>query len=73
MFLRSKFKEKPIMSMYNLDNLVRMWATEQITMEQIIGQMLLHLNDLKTRIGVLEQRQPPEHRPLDSPGGSDGS
>lgn len=48
--------------MYTLDHLVRMWATEQLTVEQIIGQVLLHLNDMKARLTVLEQQQPAQNR-----------
>jgi hypothetical protein len=43
------------MSRYDLEELVKMWALEKITVEQMIGQVLLHLRALADRVTVLEQ------------------
>jgi hypothetical protein len=43
------------MSRYDLEELVKLWALEKITVEQMIGQVLLHLRALADRVNVLEQ------------------
>ena len=44
------------MSKYDLNQLITMWQKENITSEQTIGQLLLHLQALSERIGELEIR-----------------
>ena len=52
------------MSQYDLTNLIKRWAQESVTVEQTIGQILLHLEEVLERIKKLEQgingRQAPE-------------
>ena len=43
------------MSKYDFEELVKMWALEQITTEQAIGQMLLQLRELLDRVNRLER------------------
>ena len=44
------------MSSYNLNQLIKMWTKEELTTEQAIGQLLLQLQTLSTRLGTLEKR-----------------
>jgi hypothetical protein len=43
------------MSKYDLEQLIKMWALEQLAPEQAIGQVLLQLRDLLERVGKLER------------------
>lgn len=43
------------MSKYDLEQLIKMWAQEQLTEEQAVGQILLQLRDLLERIRKLER------------------
>ncbi|GEM_PF-2018405 len=43
------------MSKYNIEDLVRLWATEKLTPEQAMGQVLLHLRELLERIEKVER------------------
>jgi hypothetical protein len=43
------------MSKYNVEDLVRLWATEKLTPEQAMGQVLLHLRELLERIEKMER------------------
>lgn len=44
------------MSSYNLNQLIKKWTKEELTTEQAVGQILLQLQTLSTRIGTLEKR-----------------
>ena len=44
------------MSSYTLDELIKKWTKEELTTEQTIGQVLLQMQTLSTRIGNLEKR-----------------
>ena len=44
------------MSSYELEQVIKMWEREQLTAEQAIGQVLLHLAELAQRLGELEKR-----------------
>ena len=44
------------MAAYDLDQLLKLWATEKLTTEQAIGQLIQQLLDLDARIGQLERR-----------------
>lgn len=46
------------MSTYDFSQLVKHWGMESITSEQAIGQILLHLQSLRERVGVLERLAP---------------
>ncbi|MEW5988817.1 MAG: hypothetical protein AB1791_19500 [Chloroflexota bacterium] len=44
------------MSSYDLNQVIKMWEQEKLIAEQAIGQILLHLQALSVRIGLLEKR-----------------
>ncbi len=44
------------MSSYNLKQLIKMWTKEELTTEQAVGQLLLQLQTLSTRLGTLEKQ-----------------
>ena len=48
------------MGTYSLDELIRRWWKHDLTPEQVIGQMLQVLQELKRRMDDLEQRMRPE-------------
>ncbi|MEM7127088.1 MAG: hypothetical protein AAF702_12225 [Chloroflexota bacterium] len=50
------------MSRYDLDEVVQRWAREELTAEQAIGQILLHLEDLRKRMEQLEKEALKEER-----------
>lgn len=50
------------MSRYDLAEIVQRWAREELTAEQAIGQILLHLDDLLRRMTEVEQRIAREER-----------
>lgn len=44
------------MSHYELQQLIRMWEQEKLTSEQVVGQILLHLQAITVRVGQVEQQ-----------------
>ncbi len=44
------------MSTYPLDTLIQKWGRGDLTVEQVIGQMLLHLRDLQEAMLSLERQ-----------------
>jgi len=48
------------MGMYSLDELIQRWYTEDLTADQVIGQILQVLQELTRRIEELENRNRPE-------------
>jgi len=50
--IRGQYK----MSSYNLNQLIKKWTKEELTTEQAVGQILLQIQTLSTRIGTLEKR-----------------
>jgi len=48
------------MGMYSLDELVQRWYTEDLTAEQVIGQILQVLQELTRRMEDLESKNRPE-------------
>ncbi len=48
------------MGMYSLDELIQRWYTEDLTAEQVIGQILQVLQELTRRVEDLENRIRPE-------------
>jgi hypothetical protein len=49
-----------MMGMYSLDELVQRWYTEDLTAEQVIGQILQVLQELTRRVEELESKNRPE-------------
>jgi hypothetical protein len=45
------------MSAYDLQQLMRKWGREELTVEQMIGQIMQHLQELSDRIGSVEKQQ----------------
>lgn len=45
------------MSAYPLKQLIKFWETQQLTTEQTIGQILLHLQALSKRLQTLERNE----------------
>ncbi|MFQ5857840.1 MAG: hypothetical protein ACE5LU_19725 [Anaerolineae bacterium] len=61
------------MGVYSLETLVRKWGRGELTVEQAIGQILLHVQDLKDTVTGLERRiyrWPPENGDDDEEDGS---
>lgn len=48
------------MGMYSLDELAQRWFTEDVTAEQVIGQILQVLQELTRRVEELESKNRPE-------------
>ena len=48
------------MGMYSLDELMQRWYTQDLTADQVIGQILQVLQELTRRIEELENRNRPE-------------
>jgi len=48
------------MGLYSLDELVQRWYTEDLTAEQVIGQVLQVLQELTRRVEELESKNRPE-------------
>ena len=48
------------MGLYSLDELVQRWYTEDLTAEQVIGQILQVLQELTRRVEELESKNRPE-------------
>jgi len=44
------------MNPYELKQILKLWEQETLTVEQAIGQILLHLQSFNERVGQLEQR-----------------
>jgi hypothetical protein len=48
------------MGSYSLDDLVQRWYSEDVTAEQVIGQVLQVLQELSRRVEELEGKNRPE-------------
>jgi hypothetical protein len=44
------------MGAYSLSTLVRKWGRGELTVEQVVGQILLHLQELQETVASLERR-----------------
>ena len=44
------------MSAYNLQKILNLWERDDLTVEQAIGQTLLHIQSLTKRVGEVEKR-----------------
>ena len=45
------------MGQYDLRTIIKMWEQDKLTVEQVIGQILLHTEVLAQRVGSLEKAQ----------------
>lgn len=50
------------MSSYTLNQLIKMWTKEELSTEQAIGQILLQMQTLSTRVGTVEKRNLEQRR-----------
>ncbi len=48
------------MGTYSLDEMIQRWYAEDLTAEQVIGQILQLLQELSQRVNDLENRNRPE-------------
>jgi hypothetical protein len=48
------------MGTYSLDEMIQRWYAEDLTAEQVIGQILQVLQELSQRVNDLENRNRPE-------------
>jgi hypothetical protein len=48
------------MGTYSLDEMIQRWYAEDLTAEQVIGQILQVLQELSQRVNELENRNRPE-------------
>lgn len=46
------------MTPHDLSNLIRLWEQERVTTEQVIGQLLLHAQNITERVVKLERSRP---------------
>jgi hypothetical protein len=56
-------------SHYTLEELVARWRREELTIEQMIGQLLLVQLAQQRRLRELERRLPPDDEPATAPAG----
>ncbi len=50
------------MSAHPLKDVIKLWEVEKLTQEQVIGQILLLLQEIHERLGELERRQSASRR-----------
>ncbi len=50
------------MSAHPLKDVIKLWEVEKLTQEQVIGQILLLLQEIHKRLGDLERRQSESRR-----------
>ena len=58
------------MSAYSLEKVIHLWDVGKLTQEQVIGQILMLLQELHERLGELERREV-ERRREGKGGGAD--
>lgn len=56
------------MNTYNISEIIKMWEHVELTVDQAIGQLMLHIQELTQRINTLERRLEGENR-SNPPGG----
>lgn len=55
------------MNTYHINEIIRMWEHVELTVDQAIGQLLLHIQELSQRVNTLERRLETTNRPNQSP------
>ena len=50
------------MNTYNISEIIKMWEHVELTVDQAIGQLMLHIQELTQRINTLERRLEGENR-----------
>lgn len=51
----------------DINELIRMWEHVELTADQAIGQLMLHIQELAQRVNTLERRLATPNRPSPSP------
>ena len=44
------------MNTYNISEIIKMWEHVELTVDQAIGQLMLHIQELTHRVNTLERR-----------------
>jgi hypothetical protein len=44
------------MNTYNISEIIKMWEHVELTVDQAIGQLMLHIQELTQRVNTLERR-----------------
>jgi hypothetical protein len=57
------------MGMHTLDDLMRKWQREEVTAEQMVGQLLQHIGVLYERLRLVEKAYNAERRVQEQPAG----
>jgi hypothetical protein len=60
-------KKEQVVSHYTLEELVARWRREELTVEQMIGQLLLVQLAQQRRLRELERRLPPDDESVTAP------
>lgn len=55
------------MNTADINDLIRMWEHVELTMDQAIGQLMLHIQELTQRVNTLERRLETPNRPHQFP------
>ncbi len=55
------------MGMHPIDDLMRKWKREELTAEQMVGQLLQHIEVLYDRLRLLEKAHNAERRAQEQP------
>ena len=48
-------RQIPIMAMYSLEKLRQLWKQEELTVEQMLGQLLQHLETMQEQLQTLQK------------------
>jgi hypothetical protein len=51
------------MNTYPIHEIIKMWEHVDLTVDQAIGQLMLHIQDLSQRVSTLERRLESSNRP----------
>ncbi len=51
------------MNTYNISEIIKMWEHVELTVDQAIGQLMLHIQELTQRVSTLERRLETGNRP----------
>lgn len=55
------------MNTYNISEIIKMWEHVELTVDQAIGQLMLHIQELTQRVNTLERRLEASNRPNQPP------
>lgn len=55
------------MSTYKISEIIKMWEHVELTVDQAIGQLMLHIQELTQRVNTLERQVETMSRPSQPP------